>query len=50
MVRDGDLPVSDVVDLVIAGIPTTVAVHRVNIRILLVEARYDLGQVVVVLL
>ena len=50
MVRDGHLPVSHVVDLVNASTPTTVAVSRLNIRILLVEARYDLGQVVVVLL
>ena len=50
MVRDGHLPVSFVVDLVNPGIPSSVAVHWVNIRILLVEAGYDLGQVVVVLL
>ena len=50
MVRDGDLPVSFAVDLVSPGIASSVAVHWVNIRILLVEAGYDLGQVVVVLL
>ena len=51
VVRDGDLPVTRVVDLVLrAGLAPPVAEHWVNICVLLVEAGYDLGQVVVVLL
>ena len=50
VVRDGDLPVGFEVDLVNAGTATSVAVQWVNIRILLVEAGDDLGEVVVVLL
>ena len=50
VVRDGDLPVGIIVDLVYAGTAASVAVQWVNIRILLVEARDDLGEIVVVLL
>ena len=50
-VRDGDLPVGFVVDLVHRlSLISSVAGQWVDIDILLVEAGYDLGEVVVVLL
>ena len=50
-VRDSDLPVGFVVDLVHRlSLISSVAGQWVDIDILLVEAGYDLGEVVVVLL
>ena len=48
--RDGHLPLSCVGDLVNRPVIPSVAVHWLDIHILLVEAGYDLRQVVVVLL